>query len=99
MRLTEKPRVYLVGRNSTKGSSIVRELQHLNPSATVFFIQADLTILRNADQVLKIVSEKEKKVNLLFLSQGFLSLKGRQGKYINYRGYQTATTNAPDRNH
>jgi short-subunit dehydrogenase len=86
-----------VGRNTTKGSSLVRELQQLNPSATVFFIQADLTILRNADQVLKIVSEKEKKVNLLFLSQGFLSLKGRQGKYINHRGYQTATTNAPDR--
>ncbi|KAH7006900.1 hypothetical protein EDB80DRAFT_880424 [Ilyonectria destructans] len=72
------PTVYLVGRNKSKSLAIVEQLQALNSSATLTFIEADLTLLSNVERVHQLVSEKEKKVNLLFMSQGFLSLQGRQ---------------------
>lgn len=79
--LAPSPTIYIVGRSPTKGYKLVRELQLLNKEAKVSFIEADLTLLRSADKVLKVVREQETKVNLLFLTQGFLSLKGRQGEF------------------
>lgn len=85
-----------MGRNASKGSALVHELRTLNPEATVLFIEADLTLLCNADRVLRLVSEKETKVNLLFLTQGFLSLRGREGTQPYYDSMaQTLTFTLP----
>ena len=44
------------------------------------FVQADLTLLRNVDRVCRELQAKEKRINLLFMTPGFLTLDGRSGK-------------------
>lgn len=78
VRNTVRPTVYIVGRNKVEASRIIRELEKINPEAKINFLEKDLTLLRNVDSVCNDI-KKEKVVNLLFLSAGFLSMKGRDG--------------------
>ncbi|KAF6832993.1 short-chain dehydrogenase reductase [Colletotrichum musicola] len=77
VRHTRRPTVYIVGRNRARANATIAELQRSNPSATVHFIASDLTLLKNVDEVCRQIAEKEAKINLLFTSTGFLSMKGR----------------------
>ncbi|KAH6974588.1 hypothetical protein BKA56DRAFT_554789 [Ilyonectria sp. MPI-CAGE-AT-0026] len=77
VRQTQRPTLYIVGQNEHRASALVRELETLNPAAKISFIQSDLTLLRNVDDVCRRIVEKETKINLLFMTAGFLSLQGR----------------------
>ncbi|KAJ9311065.1 hypothetical protein DTO271D3_8654 [Paecilomyces variotii] len=77
VRHTLSPRVYLVGRNETHASRIIEELRSLNPDGKVSFIKSDVSLLRNVDEACEDIKKREDKVNLLFMSCGFLSTKGR----------------------
>lgn len=43
------------------------------------FIKKDLTLLKNVDEVCDEIKSKETKLNLLCMTQGIMSLKGRDG--------------------
>ncbi|KKA18356.1 hypothetical protein T310_7704 [Rasamsonia emersonii CBS 393.64] len=77
VRHTLAPRVYLVGRNETQASRIISELRALNPEGQISFVKSDVSLLRNVDAVCDEIKAKEEKVNLLVLSQGVLTTKGR----------------------
>ncbi|OCK83781.1 NAD(P)-binding protein [Lepidopterella palustris CBS 459.81] len=77
-RNTDSPRVYLVGRNQAEATRITQELQKLNPEGKFHFIKSDLSLLRNVDVACKEIQAKEEKINLLFLSCGYLTMKGRE---------------------
>ncbi len=47
----------------------------MNPSAEIRFLECDLSLLHNVDLICNEIKKKEKFVNLLFLSAGFLSMK------------------------
>ncbi|KAK3172250.1 hypothetical protein OEA41_005570 [Lepraria neglecta] len=47
------------------------------PEAKARFIQKDLTLLKNVDEVCEEIKAKETKLNLLFMTTGTMSLKGR----------------------
>lgn len=79
-RHTVEPRIYLVGRNQTEASRIIDELAKLNPDGKVSFVQTDASLLRSVDKACDQIKEKEDKINLLFLSPGVMTTKGRQGK-------------------
>lgn len=79
VRHTLAPRVYLVGRNETQASRIISELRALNPEGQISFVKSDVSLLRNVDAVCDEIKAKEEKVNLLVLSQGVLTTKGRDG--------------------
>lgn len=79
VRNTVQPRVYLVGRNETQASKIINELQTLNPEGQIKFVKSDVSLLRSVDAVCEEVKAHEKKVNLLFMTAGIISLKGRDG--------------------
>ncbi|KAF2271059.1 hypothetical protein CC78DRAFT_10444 [Lojkania enalia] len=78
VRNTDAPHIYLVGRNQIEASKIIDEFQQLNPSSQLNFIKSDVSLLRNVDEVCKEIKEKEDKVNLLFMTVGYLTLQGRQ---------------------
>jgi NADP-dependent 3-hydroxy acid dehydrogenase YdfG len=78
---TLSPRVYLVGRNQEQASRIQSELQALNPSSQVKFVQSDITLLQNVDKACAAIQAEEKQVNLLFMTAGFLTLAGRTGLF------------------
>ncbi|MCJ1398713.1 hypothetical protein MMC11_001914 [Xylographa trunciseda] len=77
VRNTIQPTVYLVGRNESQASKIIEELQGINPEGKISFVRSDVSLLRNVDKACQEIQIKEERINLLFLSAGFLTMKGR----------------------
>ncbi|KAJ6015999.1 hypothetical protein N7540_010590 [Penicillium herquei] len=77
VRNTDSSRVYLVGRNETQASKIIEELRQLNPDGQISFVKCDATRLHSVDDACKSIQEKEEKVNLLFMTVGTMTTKGR----------------------
>lgn len=73
------PTVYLIGRSKAAASSLLTSLQELNPQSIVIFIETEISLIKNVDKVCEQIKAKEKKVDLIFLSPGYLSFEGRQG--------------------
>lgn len=76
VRNTNSPHIYLVGRNEAEATKIIPEFKSLNPSSQVEFIKSDVSLLKNVDDVCKEIAQKEKKVNLLFMTMGYFTTKG-----------------------
>ena len=74
------PKVYIVGRSKSSATPLLNELQNLNAQGTFIFIETEISLIKNVDIVCKEINEKERKLDLIFLSPGYLSLEGRQGK-------------------
>jgi len=64
------PRVYFLGRSQEAGNRIEKEMKMLNPRGEFKFIKADLSLIRNVDDVCKDIKSKENAINLLFMTQG-----------------------------
>jgi NADP-dependent 3-hydroxy acid dehydrogenase YdfG len=79
IRHASAPRVYLVGRSREQADRLIAEFKELNAEAQTNFILSDVSLLRNIDDVCKEISSKEEKINLLVLSAGIMTLKGRDG--------------------
>lgn len=76
-KYTPFPRLYIVGRNEESGQRVISQLSKINPNAKAEFVKKDMTLIEDADSLSEMIMQNEKKVNLLFLSPGFLSLNGR----------------------
>jgi NAD(P)-dependent dehydrogenase (short-subunit alcohol dehydrogenase family) len=75
-----KPRIYFVGRSQAAADEILQQLRRIKPDdgadggAEYVFIQADVSLLNQVDEVCKQIKEKESAINVLFLSQGTLDM-------------------------
>ncbi|KAK4141535.1 uncharacterized protein C8A04DRAFT_14028 [Dichotomopilus funicola] len=69
---TVKPRIYFFGRSQEAGERVLASLQKINPDGEYIFKAVDLSLLSAVDEVSREIREKEKVVNLLFLSTGTL---------------------------
>ncbi|KAK5652873.1 hypothetical protein OQA88_9539 [Cercophora sp. LCS_1] len=69
---TVKPRIYFLGRSKEKGDRIAAELKELNPDGEYSFINSDVSLLHNVDDVCREIKSREKHINLLFLTTGTL---------------------------
>jgi NADP-dependent 3-hydroxy acid dehydrogenase YdfG len=76
---SHQPRAYFVGRSQDAADRIVAECKTLNPGGEFIFVKADVSLIRVVDDVCKDIKAKEKVLNLLFLSQGVMSMD-RSGK-------------------
>ncbi|KAF2856955.1 hypothetical protein T440DRAFT_438155 [Plenodomus tracheiphilus IPT5] len=76
-RHTITPHIYLIGRDASAAQSCIREIQAINPSSQLTFLQKDISLLRNVDSVCTEIATKESRVNLLFMTCGYLTLQGR----------------------
>ncbi|KAF4555229.1 Short chain dehydrogenase-like protein 14 [Elsinoe fawcettii] len=74
---TIKPKAYIVGRNQKNAEELIEEVTSTSIDAECYFIKADVTLLKNVDDVCDQIMQKEKKINILFLSAGFMSMRGR----------------------
>ncbi|KAL4746646.1 hypothetical protein BDW72DRAFT_30835 [Aspergillus terricola var. indicus] len=77
VRNATAPRVYLIGRNEAQASKIITELNALNPGSKTTFLKCDVSLLKEVDEVCKDIQEKEEKVNVLVLTTGMMTYKGR----------------------
>lgn len=79
VRYAVKPRIYLVGRSQEQADLLRGEFQSLNPESQINFIKSDVAQLRNVDAVCEEIKAKEDKINVLCLSAGIMTIKGRDG--------------------
>ncbi|OJD22471.1 hypothetical protein ACJ73_06181 [Blastomyces percursus] len=75
---SEKPNVYIIGRNKEKASPFLAELGKLNPGGSFQFIEADVSLIRNVDRACEMIKNKEDRLNMLFMTPGGISLSGRR---------------------
>lgn len=68
------PRIYFIGRSEEAGAQLKRELKALNADGEYVFVPADMSLLKNVDEVCRDIKSKEKVVNVLFVSQGTLRM-------------------------
>ncbi|KAL0569102.1 hypothetical protein V5O48_012878 [Marasmius crinis-equi] len=68
------PKIYFVGRSEEAATRVVEECNKLNEGEYVF-IKSDVSLIRNVDKVCEEIKKKEKRVDLLFQSQGMLDIK------------------------
>ncbi|RDW61811.1 uncharacterized protein DSM5745_10483 [Aspergillus mulundensis] len=76
-RHTVSPKIYLIGRSAPAAQSAINTIKTLNPSATTTFLQSDISLLRNVDSVCEKITKNEKHVNILFMTPGHMTLRGR----------------------
>ncbi len=74
LKHTSSPTIYLVGRDSSRLTSLITQVQPLNPSATLHPIVADdLTLVRDAQHAAERIASQTPRLDILIMSQGFLS--------------------------
>ncbi|RSM20739.1 hypothetical protein CDV31_000428 [Fusarium ambrosium] len=69
---TVKPKIYFIGRSRESGDRLLNELRGINSEGVYEFVQADMSLLANVDEVCRDIKRKEDAVNVLFMSQGTL---------------------------
>ncbi|KAI0418463.1 putative short-chain dehydrogenases/reductase [Xylaria grammica] len=74
-RYARGPEVIVVGRSQEAADRILGECRQLNPEGHFEFIRADVSLLKNVDDVCRQIKEKVSAVNLLFQSQGSMAFE------------------------
>ncbi|KAI9151392.1 NmrA-like family domain-containing oxidoreductase notO [Paramyrothecium foliicola] len=73
----KSPRLYIVGRSESAAAPLLDHLRRNDDSATVQFIERDVSLLREVDAAADFLKQHERKLDLLFISAGFISFQGR----------------------
>ena len=76
------PKVYIIGRSKKSATNLLEELTLSNPDGIFEFIETEISLIKNVDLACEEIKSKEKKVDILFLSAGFLSWDGRNGMAV-----------------
>ena len=72
------PKVYIVGRSQAKSQPLLDELKELNGKGEYIFLEAEISQLKNVDNVCSQIKAQETTINLLMLSPGYISWRGRE---------------------
>jgi NAD(P)-dependent dehydrogenase (short-subunit alcohol dehydrogenase family) len=73
------PTIFIVGRNEAAGAEVLEELKAANKDGTYSFLPADVSHLRNVDEVCQKLKSEMPALDLLFLSSGAIAFS-KQGK-------------------
>lgn len=75
-------KAYIVGRSKVAAQPLLDELKVSNPTGNFEFIESEISLIKNVDIVCEAIKAKEKKVDILFMSPGFLAAGGRIGSSL-----------------
>jgi NADP-dependent 3-hydroxy acid dehydrogenase YdfG len=73
------PKAYVLGRSKKAAQPLLDELKALNPKGKFEFIEKEVSLIKNVDEACDIIKSQEKKVDIVFLSPGYLAVGGREG--------------------
>ncbi|KAI1349557.1 putative short-chain dehydrogenases/reductase [Xylaria sp. FL0043] len=74
-RYARAPKVIVVGRSQEAADRILSECRQLSPEGHFEFIRADVSLLKNVDDVCRQIKERVSVINLLFESQGSMAFE------------------------
>ena len=69
-RFADAPIVYIVGRSESAFAPHLKELETLNPQGKFIFTETQISLIKNVDQICDEIKQKERKLDILFLSAG-----------------------------
>lgn len=72
-----KPTAIIVGRNRSKFDLELQNLKTLNPNGEYRFIEGEVALLKNVDAICEEIKKQNPKIDLLYLSQGYLNIGAR----------------------
>ena len=75
-----KPEVYIIGRSKSASQPLLDELSSSNPQGRFVFLETQISLIKNVDRVCEEIKARVKKVDILFVTPGYLSFEGRNGK-------------------
>lgn len=78
--LTTAPRIYIIGRSEPAGLRIIDDLKARNPDGNYVFLKGQVSLLESVDEVCREIKRREKRLDLLFMSPGYISFGGRNGE-------------------
>ena len=81
-RSGHNPSIYIVGRSQSSFSHLLEQLKRMNPEARLIFIETDISLIRNVDRTVEQISLEERKIDILFMSPGWMKFGGRIGMDI-----------------
>lgn len=70
------PKIYILGRSKAKCTRQLAELGTLNPSASLVFLEAEVSRLRSVDEVCAHIKSLESSLDLFYMSPGVLAMGG-----------------------
>ena len=73
-------KIYIVGRNKASHQVLLEELARSNPRATLIFVEGQISLVADAQRIASQIAAQADRVDLLFLSSGYLPFTGRHGK-------------------
>lgn len=73
-RHSNKPKVYIVGRDDAKLSPLIADLTQINPQGTYTPLQYSVALLKNVDAACEELKGKETHLDLLLMCPGYLKL-------------------------
>jgi NADP-dependent 3-hydroxy acid dehydrogenase YdfG len=73
-KYSKQPRAYFIGRSQDAADRIITECKVLNPGGEYIFRRGDVSLIKVVDEVCEEIKTKEKFLNILFLSQGVMSM-------------------------
>lgn len=74
------PHIYSVARPSAAASheSFLSTLRQSSPTGSYSLIQADVSLISEIDRIVNAIKENETKIDILFMSAGFMAFEGRR---------------------
>jgi NAD(P)-dependent dehydrogenase (short-subunit alcohol dehydrogenase family) len=75
-----QPPAIIVGRSQSAFAADLRKLEDTNPNGRFIFVEGDVSLIKNIDALCATIKTQlaGKKIDLLYMSQGFLPFAGRQ---------------------
>lgn len=74
------PKVYVVGRSKSAAQPLLDEITNSNPQGIFVFLETEISLMKKVDEVCEEIKSRESKIDLLFVSPGYLSFEGRNGE-------------------
>ncbi|KAI3324401.1 putative short-chain dehydrogenases/reductase [Xylariaceae sp. AK1471] len=72
-KYAREPRILVIGRSQEAADRILAECRQLSPGGHFEFMRADVSLLKNIDDVCRQIKEKVSVINILFQSQGTMA--------------------------
>lgn len=80
-RQSTRPKIYIVGRNPSKLSTVIKDLEKVNAQGTYIPIQSEFSLFKNVDTACEELKAREKSLDLLLMCPGYLKIGRVPGLY------------------
>lgn len=75
-KVSINPKIYIVGRNQEAADRVINRINEINSNAKCEFVKSDLILLKNSNKAADYILQKEPKINLVYVSCGYLHASG-----------------------